>query len=184
MRTATPRGPNSLPRNNSPPGLGPLPDRVVTVGQTLSFPVTATDPEVPPQQFQYSLLSPVPAGAMIHPMTGAFSWAPEAGQAGLTYAVTVQVMDNGTPPLGAADGFNVMVLPQPRLTGLVAGPDGVTATFQLNPGHNYQVEFREELGSGAWLPLGDPFLAAASPVTASLPRGPGPAALLPRVQLD
>jgi uncharacterized repeat protein (TIGR01451 family) len=93
---------------NSPPVLAPLYDKAARAGQTLSFPVIATDPDLPPNQLTFSLVS-APTGAALDPSTGVFTWRPTDSFAFTTNRVTVRVTDNGVPPLSATASFNVTV---------------------------------------------------------------------------
>jgi PKD domain/FlgD Ig-like domain/Bacterial Ig domain/Putative Ig domain len=105
---------------NVAPALTPIPDQSAQVGTALTFTATATDADLPAQTLTFSLTlgSPAATGATINSATGAFSWTPSATG---TYPVTVTVMDNGTPPLSAQDGFNIVV-------GAVANNPPVLAT--------------------------------------------------------
>ena len=96
--------------NNQAPVLAPIFNKTATVGQTVSFTATATDPDVPSNVLTFSLEGTVPAGASIDSTTGFFSWTPSAGQEGL-YTLTVRVTDNGTPNLFAQRAFTVQVNP-------------------------------------------------------------------------
>src|SRR6185436_3347394 len=64
MTTPTPRLPNTL-GGNSPPQLADIADKIVTLGQTLSFTASASDPEAPPQTLSFTLQGIIPSGAMI-----------------------------------------------------------------------------------------------------------------------
>ncbi len=97
---------------NTPPVITQIPNQSATVGQLLSFTVSATDAQMPPQVLSYSLEPGAPSGATIHPQTGVFSWTPAATG---TNPITVRVEDNGVPPLGSTSSFTVTVLQ-------VAGP--------------------------------------------------------------
>jgi hypothetical protein len=80
---------------NQTPVLDAIGNRTVQVGATLSFTVTATDPDLPANLFTLSS-SALSTGATFDVGTGLFSWAPTAGQVGDT-SLTFTVMDNGTP---------------------------------------------------------------------------------------
>ena len=78
---------------DSPPTFDPIEDKVVTVGQTLTFTISATDPENEILIYEYyqSL-----SGATLNPSTGEFSWTPSAGDVG-DHSITFYVIegDNG-----------------------------------------------------------------------------------------
>jgi hypothetical protein len=100
---------------NTAPTLVPMADQVINVQQTLLVTNVALDPEVPPLNLAFSLLSN-PSGATLTPLNGTnavFSWTPSANQANTTNLITVVVMDNAVPSLSATDSFNVIVNPVP-----------------------------------------------------------------------
>jgi hypothetical protein len=61
-----------------------------------------------PNTLTYSL-SNAPAGATIHPSTGAFSWTPSEIQGPDVYSITVIVTDNNLPPFSDSKTFQVTV---------------------------------------------------------------------------
>ncbi len=94
---------------NQPPVLAPIGNQTVVTGSTLSLSASATDADLPANALTFSLGAGAPAGASINPSTGAFSWTPSQGQGPATIQVTIQVADNGTPPLTASQTFTVVV---------------------------------------------------------------------------
>lgn len=94
---------------NQPPVLSPLPDRTVDEGQTLTFVVNATDPDLPANRLTYALSGNLPEGAAIDPQTGAFSWTPTEEQGPGTVVFTVRVTDDGVPQLSDERSFTVTV---------------------------------------------------------------------------
>jgi len=97
---------------NHAPVLSPIGNHTVIAGQTVALTAQATDPD-PGQTLTYSLNPGAPAGAMINPSTGTFSWSVPATQVPGDYPVTVRVTDNGSPPLSAAQTFIIHVQPLP-----------------------------------------------------------------------
>jgi hypothetical protein len=93
---------------NTPPVLAAIPNQTVYANTPLSFTVSATDTDQPPQTLTFTLGPGAPAGATITP-GGQFSWTPSAAQAASTNALTVIVTDNGVPPLSASQTFTVVV---------------------------------------------------------------------------
>jgi hypothetical protein len=87
------------------PTLAPIADQNVNEGSLLTVPVTATDPD-PSAVLTYSL-DTAPAGAVIDPSTGVFTFTPDDGPA--SYAVTVRATDNGTPSLNDTQTFTINV---------------------------------------------------------------------------
>jgi len=93
---------------NVPPVFAPITNAVVGEETLLSFPINAFDSNLPAQELSFSLLPPIPGGAMLSP-SGQFSWTPTEAQGPGTYTFQVQVTDNGSPPLTALSSFTVMV---------------------------------------------------------------------------
>lgn len=94
---------------NTPPRLAPIEDRTVPERSLLSFGLAASDLDTPPQRLTFSLLGGAAPGAGVHPATGLFSWTPTEAQGPGTYVFTVQVTDDGTPPLSDARSFSIAV---------------------------------------------------------------------------
>jgi hypothetical protein len=95
-------------RANTPPVLAAISNQTVYANTPLSFTVSATDTDQPPQTLTFSLGSGAPAGASIT-TNGLFAWTPAAAQAPSTNLITVTVTDNGVPPLSASESFTVVV---------------------------------------------------------------------------
>ena len=92
MTGPTPRTANAVWANRYPV-LDPISDTNAYVDQTLSFLVGANDPDAPPQILGFTLDAGAPAGAMIHPGSGLFSWTPTPMQSPGTNIITVRVAD-------------------------------------------------------------------------------------------
>ena len=92
------------PNGNTPPSFNPTDRQTATVGQELSFTVTATDPD-PGTTLEYFLDPTAPGGAAIGASTGVVTWTPEAGDVG-TVTFDVFVTD-GTATV--ADSVTVVV---------------------------------------------------------------------------
>lgn len=101
---------STIPPENEPPVLNPIPNQSVDEGSLLTFAATATDD--PDQTLTYSLIG-APAGATIHPATGVFSWTPTdddpTGTPSDVSNVTVQVTDDATPALSATQVVQITV---------------------------------------------------------------------------
>jgi len=163
MTTTTPGTNNVVDGlNNTPPVLAPIANKYVTLGQSLSFTVSASDTDVPAQTLAYSLTA-LPAGATIGSANGLFIWTPTTGQTPSTNAVTVRVQDNGVPVLSDSKTFTVYVVSPPRVSVSKAGGQ-VTLTFGAENGQQYQVEFTDTLGD-EWQSLNDPVTATGPSIT-------------------
>jgi len=93
---------------NSAPALAAIGVRSVFAGETLAFTAPASDGDLPAQALTFSL-SGAPAGAAIHPATGAFTWTPSEAQAGREYTFAVRVCDDGSPVLCDEEALTVRV---------------------------------------------------------------------------
>ncbi|MDA1273734.1 MAG: immunoglobulin domain-containing protein [Verrucomicrobia bacterium] len=118
---------------NQSPALAPIASRTVDEGGPVSLQVQGSDPDVPAQSLTYSLGAGGPAGASINAATGVFSWNPSEEQGPGSYAITVNVSDNGTPLLSASQSFSVTVNEvnvAPFLAGIAnqSVPEGGTMT--------------------------------------------------------
>jgi hypothetical protein len=153
MTTATPRTNNIVP--NTPPILGPIPNKAIVVGQTLSFTATATDNDQPPQTLTYSLGPGAPGNATINPSTGQFTWSPAVPR---TNTFSVIVADNGTPSLSATQSFTVTVYSAPKLRSIAQSGGELTFSWQAPAGLSYQVEYKDDLNALSWTPIGSPLL--------------------------
>lgn len=94
---------------NTPPVLDSIDNRTVIQGEMLTFTAAASDVEAPPQSIAFSLDPGAPDGASIDPVSGVFSWTPDAAQLPGDYPVIVRVTDNGAPPLSDARSFMITV---------------------------------------------------------------------------
>ncbi|HXG48932.1 MAG TPA: lamin tail domain-containing protein, partial [Methylomirabilota bacterium] len=154
LAAATPAAPNSGWANR-PPVLDPIDDAVTGVGETLTLIPTASDPDSPPQTWQFSLVN-APAGAAIDPVSGVFTWMSLALS---TNTITVRVTDNGTPALSATRSFTIVT--GIRVVGITPPANGeVRFAVSTIPGKTYQVEYKNNLADPEWTPLGPPQIAA------------------------
>jgi hypothetical protein len=162
MTTPTPRSANVVPLGNLPPILGAIGNRTVHQGQTLSFTAIATDADQPAQTLTFSLDPGVPAGAIINSSSGFFTWPTTAVPAPSTNSITVRVTDNGTPNLSDFETISIVVLAPPRFSVVSRAGNQLTLGWQTIPGRTYRVEYKDDLGSANWQPLGGDMLAAGS----------------------
>jgi Lamin Tail Domain/CotH kinase protein len=159
----TPRAANRLAGANTAPVLTPIGTKVATLGRPFSFTITATDAQVS-QTLTYSIVSGAPAGATLNPSSGLFSWSPAFSWTAGTNHVTVQVTDNGAPPLSDSETFTLIGLP-PAPTLTVNGSQ-VTIGFQTIPGKTYRVEYKDDLNAAQWQRLNNQdYLAVGASLT-------------------
>jgi hypothetical protein len=93
---------------NSPPALAPIPDQVAQAGSPFSITAQAADPDRK-QLLTYSLDSGAPAGALLDPVTGTFTWTPGPELAGTSVGIGITVTDNGRPARSASVAFTLAV---------------------------------------------------------------------------
>ena len=93
---------------NLAPQISPISDKTVDEATLLTFTASATDADLPANSLVYSLKN-APAGAVINPATGNFSWTPNEAQGAGDYSMTIVVTDNGSLNLSAAQTFKVHV---------------------------------------------------------------------------
>ncbi|MFM1769705.1 MAG: hypothetical protein RJA22_2234 [Verrucomicrobiota bacterium] len=184
LAAPTPGAPNSLWLNR-PPVLAPIPDLEAYAGFPLTFTAAAVDPDVPPQLLTYSLDPGAPTNASVHPVSGVFSWTPEAGQSGSTNAITLRVTDNG--PLGLTDArtFAVVVRTGLVLGGVTPGPAG-TIQFSVGtvPGRTYRLQYKNGLADPGWTDLPPDRVATGSSLLISDAMGAQPQRFYRVVQVD
>jgi hypothetical protein len=95
--------------HNIPPTVNQVSQQTVTAGQTLTLPITETDPDTG-ETFTWSLSQAgIALGASINPQTGVFTWMPPASQAPGNYTFTVTVTDSGPAPNSGSGTFAVVV---------------------------------------------------------------------------
>ena len=92
---------------NVAPLLAGIGNQTVDELTLLSFTATATDADLPANTLTFSLTD-APAGAVIDPVTGVFTWTPNATQDPGDYLVTVRVTDD--EPLFGEETITVTVL--------------------------------------------------------------------------
>jgi alpha-L-rhamnosidase len=150
---------------NTAPVLGAITNKYAYVGQTVQFTASATDAQSAYQTLTFSL-SNAPAGASINPSSGIFSWMTTNAVAPSTNSITVQVTDNGTPPLSDAKTFSVFFSPPPQFTGVTAVTNGqIQLAFNTLSGQNYQLQFKTNLTDANWTTLGGTILGTGSLLT-------------------
>ncbi|WP_161597210.1 N,N-dimethylformamidase beta subunit family domain-containing protein, partial [Dyadobacter flavalbus] len=108
---------------NSAPVLATIGNKTVTLGQTLTFTATATDPDA--GQTRTFSLTNAPSGATINATSGAFSWKPTATG---TFSFTVKVADNGSPSLSDSETITVTVNSPATTTRINVGGSAYTAS--------------------------------------------------------
>jgi hypothetical protein len=93
---------------NIAPVVGPVSDQTVPENSALQLTIPATDANAD-QVLSFTLGSGAPSGAVINSTSGLLTWTPSEAQGPNTYLLTVNVLDNGSPPLGDSVSFQVAV---------------------------------------------------------------------------
>jgi cyclophilin family peptidyl-prolyl cis-trans isomerase len=149
---------------NQAPTISTIGNKSATVGQQLTFTVSATDADLPAQTLSYSLAAGAPAGAAIN-SSGVFTWTPTAAQLPGPHSITVRVSDgtattDQTISVTLTNGAVQVVNGELVIEG-TSGNDAVTIRGTSTPGR-YEVtgslgtttvngvtgELRLELGDG------------------------------------
>jgi hypothetical protein len=91
---------------NRAPVLVPIGNKTIDEGQTLSFAVSALDPDN--DALTYSATN-LPAGSTFDPQTHVFSWTPSYSQAGNYSNIEFTVMDNGSPMMLVFEDITITV---------------------------------------------------------------------------
>jgi hypothetical protein len=113
--------------SNQPPTLAFIPNRSVSLGESIRFTNVANDPDVG-QALTFSLNIDAPANARVDENTGVFQWVPTRSQAPGVYSIVVTVTDDGVPAASASRTFTVAIGDYTETalgeTVLLAGEDG------------------------------------------------------------
>ena len=116
--------------SNRPPFLGVISNKTVMQLASLSFVVTATNSDIPPNPLLLSLDPGAPTNANIDAVSGLFSWTPTLDQAPGGYPITVRATnfnpyDTNAPSLSTTQSFLVTVTPLiPRTDLWINGSSG------------------------------------------------------------
>lgn len=159
--------------SNQTPVIPVIPSQNVEEGRTLSLTITATDPDLPPNQLAYRLGRDAPAGLSLDAATGLLTWTPTEPQGPSNVTVSIQVVDNGIPPLTAertmvinvtevnappvvAPLINRTVLAGTALTFTVTANDldlpANVITFSLGPDAPAGASINPATGAFSWTP--------------------------------
>ena len=166
---------------NYPPTLTPVQNRTVNPGITVNVPNMASDVDAPPQALTFNLLS-APSGASLNATTGVFSWRPPVSSANTTNMVQVVVMNNGTPAMGATNGFEVIVNPvtRPTISSTTVSGQQISLLINGTQGPDYTLQVSTNLT--AWQSV---FMtnSPAMPLSLTFTNSGGMAGLFFRIQL-
>jgi len=148
---------------NVPPVLPVIPDQTVLELTLLSVTSAASEPNIH-ATLSYLLLGP-PVGMAVSP-DGIITWMPQPTQSPSTnsileVATSTDAYDAISPNLSVTNSFVVRVLARQQLAvNMVNGHPQLA--WNCSPGTSFQVQYRTDLDTGAWLDLGLPIAAAGS----------------------
>jgi uncharacterized repeat protein (TIGR01451 family) len=155
--------------SNEPPVLAPVANRALHAGMALTVTNPATDPDIPVNSLTFTLDS-APAGAVINPTNGVFSWTPDSSFVNTTNPVTVVVTDYNPSAvneqhLSASNSFTIFVAPPPAFSAGILSNGVFTLTWSSISGEVYRVQYNTNLVGTNWTDL--PPDVMATDVTAS-----------------
>ena len=141
---------------NRAPTMNPVADLFLEPGSLLILALSATDPDIPANDFTFSVDPGHPAGAEVGG-DGVFRWEPSDAQASTTNTITLRVTDSGSPALADTEDFIVDVgslaqLFEADVEAPVGGGD-FAVRWSATSGRTYRVHFCSNLMHGMWLPL-------------------------------
>jgi cold shock CspA family protein len=93
---------------NAAPEVTYIPDQALGAGDTMSYTVAATDPDIPPNGLTFTATG-MPPGVAINQTSGLISGTIPSGAAQATGTATVTVKDNGTPQAKTIKTFSWQV---------------------------------------------------------------------------
>jgi len=93
---------------NVAPVLASIGNHTINEEEPFTLTASATDHDIPANALTYSLIG-APAGASIDPATGIFSWTPSEAQGPGSFTFTVQVTDDGNPPMSDSETITIIV---------------------------------------------------------------------------
>jgi hypothetical protein len=161
---------------NSAPLLTVPTNQVIAPLATLDVFASATDADIPTNTLTFSLIAP-PAGMAIGAHSGEITWTPTEEQGPSTNTITVVVMDDGTPALGATNNFVVTVsapesVPPPTIESISVTENVAVVTFASKSNHVYRLQFKGTLLDTSWTDVTPDITATDSVSSCSNQCGP------------
>jgi YVTN family beta-propeller protein len=144
-----PANPLSL-ATNTPPHLNPIPDLLVLKGRLVTISIFATDTDIPAQQLTFTLGTNAPLGATLNATNGLFAWIPSGPAGTVTNAITVMVIDSGSPSRSDSRTFNIIAT-ELNAGPLILGTNGTTLTWSAITGLTYRLQYKNTLTDPLWL---------------------------------
>jgi hypothetical protein len=141
---------------NSRPVLAPIPVQTNFAGVTLVLTNSATDPDIPANHLTYSLGTNAPAGASLDPSTGVFKWT-LPGPNGSFNQITINVTDDGSPPLSDSQILTVVIEPAsaPQITSIQVLTNHTLLTIKGTPSQLFWIQQTPTLNiPSSWTSIG------------------------------
>lgn len=101
-----------LSRSNAPPVLQPIPNLTIGQGEFLRYTNEVADADLPFNRLAFDLAPGAPPQAAVNATNGVFTWTPGPSELPGAYQITVQVADDGSPPLTDRVTFTLVVAPR------------------------------------------------------------------------
>jgi hypothetical protein len=133
--------------SNTPPAILAISDRTVGIGETITFAVAVTDPDLPAQQFSFDFPVTPPAGATLDPTNGLFAWTANTEGTNTFY---LRATDNGSPSLSDTRSFDVIVTRQLQFTTISVSNGMVNLQWSANAGRTYDLLYKDSLSETNW----------------------------------
>ncbi len=128
---------------NTAPVIEKVGDQTAIIGQELAISVKAADKDEPANKLTFALPEGSPAGSSIDPNTGALKWTPDVSSQPGRVELTVNVTDDGNPPMTASIKIPVDLLDDAaqftHLTGIFEADDDRQARFYDRSNDKYLV---------------------------------------------
>jgi hypothetical protein len=158
----------ALPINRLPVLIVP-PDQTIDEMTTLTLTNEASEAAYPELRLTFGLLDP-PAGVVMNPTNGVFTWTPTENQGPGTNLILVVVRDDGFPSVTVTQSFSVVVREINRAPVWLVQPDvrlreGDTLDFSLAAANGLFQEVWTGLGGGTVFDLTNNFAFPDQPTT-------------------
>ncbi len=151
--------------------LAPVSNQTIYASTTLLVTNTVLNPGGSSPSFR--LGQGAPAGAVVNPASGVFSWTPGAAYSGSTNPVQVIATSASTPPVSATNNFLVTVLAGPLLQPALLPNNNLVLTWKALAGFTYRLQVSGSLGAPNWVNLTPDIIATGPAAAATNQVGPG-----------
>lgn len=165
IRSLKPLDSNPTVFTNVAPVLAAIANRTVHAGALVVISNFATDVDAPSGTVAFSLLPGAVNGATVDVATGLFTWQTTDAEANSTNQFSVQVIDNGLPPLQDVKSFAINVVIRPLIMGISASNGVVQVAWTSLPGQAYRLQCATNLVGENWSAISNDILATGDVMT-------------------